>query len=106
MARLQIASSLTEIAPASQMKRLNGPYFHGVVRESPAFDLNLVLWDEEEGTDDATRRSLTQLTRDLAERMKREIRGNGRWPGLLRDVVCLRMNPKRFDGRLRYEWHV
>ena len=52
------------------------------------------------------RNTLPQLTRDLAERMKREIHGSGRWPELLRDVVCLRMNPKCFGGGLRYEWHV
>jgi hypothetical protein len=103
---LRLLACLTEIAPEGQMKRLNGPYFRGVVRARPAFDLNLVLWEEDEGEAGQIRNTLTQLTRDLAERMKREIHGSGRGPELLRDVVCLRMNPSCFGGGLRYEWHV
>jgi hypothetical protein len=103
---LRLLACLTEIAPEGQLKRLNGPYFRDVVRSRPGFDLNLVLWEEDESPAGAIRNTLTQLTRDLAERMKREIHDSGRWPELLRDVVCLRMNPKCFGGGLRYEWHV
>ncbi len=100
---LRLLAALTEMAPEDQVRRLNEPCFRGVLRDQPTFDLTLVLWDEHEETD---RTPLAQLTRDLAERVKGAVRDHKRWGSLVRDVVCLRMNPKRFDGRLRYEWHI
>lgn len=106
---LRLLACLAEVAPEAQVRRLGGPCFRGTLRARPAFDINLVLFDEEEGDGSHTahrRTTLAALTRDLAERMKQAIRAETRWPDLVRDVVCLRMNPRRFDGRLRYEWHV
>lgn len=100
---LRLLAALTEIAPEKQLRRLNEPCFRGTLREQPRFDLALVLWDEKDHTD---RVPLEQLTRDLAERVKRAIEVRPHGGAGLRDVVCLRMNPDRFDGRLRYAWHV
>jgi hypothetical protein len=100
---LRLLAALTEMAPEEQVRRLNEPCFRGVLRPDPSFDLVLVLWDE---TEESQRVPLAQLTRDLAERVKETVRAHPRWSHLVRDVVCLRMNPTRFDGRLRYEWHV
>jgi hypothetical protein len=100
---LRLLAALTEIAPDNQVHRLNEPCFRGVLSERPSFDLYLVLWHD---WDASARIPLAQLTRDLAERLKQEVKSHPRWAGFVRDVVCLRMNPQRFDGRLRYEWHV
>jgi hypothetical protein len=100
---LRLLAALSEMAPDEQVRRLNEPCFRGVLRADPSFDLVLVLWDEKQGSE---RVPLAQLTRDLAERVKEALRAHPRWARLMRDVVCLRINPSRFDGRLRYEWHV
>jgi hypothetical protein len=99
---LRLLAALTEMAPEKQLRRLNEPCFRGTLPERPSFDLSLVLWDEPEASE---RVPLAQLTRDLAERVKAAARTRSHG-SLLRDIVCLRMNPDRFDGRLRYEWHV
>jgi len=100
---LRLLSCLPEMAPPPQIERMNHQFFRGVLDDAPAFDLNIVLWDPPE---DEHRMPLCQLTRDLAERIKGEIVSLGPFPPVLRDIVCLRMNPKRFDGRLRFEWRV
>jgi hypothetical protein len=100
---LRLLACLTEMAPASQIERMNHQFFRGVLDDAPAFDLDIVLWDPPE---DEYRMPLCQLTRDLAEQIKAEIIARGPFPPVLRDIVCLRMNPKRFDGRLRFEWRV
>jgi hypothetical protein len=91
------------MAPAVQIERMNRQFFMGVLGPEPRFDLNLVVWDNWERND---RASLDPLTRDLAEQVKAAILERGRHPGILRDIVCLRMNPKRFDGRMRFDWRV
>jgi hypothetical protein len=78
-------------------------FFLGALGLRPAFDLNLVVWDHAEEDERAT---LDQLTRDLAEKVKGAIREHARFPEILRDIVCLRMNPARFDGRLRFCWRI
>jgi hypothetical protein len=100
---LRLLSCLTEMAPAPQIERINHQFFRGVLGEAPAFDLDIVLWDPPE---DDHRMPLCQLTRDLAEQIKGVIQKRGPSPPVLRDIVCLRMNPERFDGRLRFEWRV
>jgi len=64
----------------------------------------LILWDDDR--DDDPRRPLCELTRDLAELLKDALRSDTRFPPVLNDIVCFRMNPKRFDARLRYVWRV
>jgi len=100
---LRALASLSELAPATQIERMNRQSFMGVLGPSPHFDLNLVVWDNWERND---RASLDPLTRDLAEQVKAAILERGRFPGILRDIVCLRMNPQRFDGRMRFDWRV
>jgi hypothetical protein len=60
----------------------------------------------QEGVEELDRTCLCQLTRDLSEKLKATIRENSRLPHILRDIVCLRINPERFQGRLRFEWRV
>jgi len=52
------------------------------------------------------RRPLCELARDLAEVLKAALQAEPRFPPVLNDIVCLRMNNKRFDGRLRFVWRV
>jgi hypothetical protein len=94
---------LAEAAPEAQVERLNKQFFLGSVGRRPAFDLHLVVWDEPGPSE---RTTLDQLTQDLAEKLKLAIREHGRFPSILHDVVCLRMNRARFDGRLRLAWRV
>jgi hypothetical protein len=96
-------ASLSELAPEAQVERMNRKFFLGAVGPRPAFDLNLVLFEGRQSSEQCV---LEQLTRDLAERLKRVIRWNGRFPEILRDIVCVRMNSARFDGRLRFGWRV
>ena len=94
---------LAELASFGQLERLSHRLFGGALGASPSFDLELVLWDP------AGRREsemLEQLTRDLSERIKTVIRGDSHFPRILRDVVCLRMDASRFEGRLRFAWRV
>jgi hypothetical protein len=94
---------LAEISPPAQVERMDRQFFLGALGLRPAFDLNLVVWDHAEEDERAT---LDQLTRDLAEKVKGAIREHARFPEILRDIVCLRMNPARFDGRLRFCWRI
>ncbi len=94
---------LAEMAPEAQVERLNKQFFLGAVGRRPAFDLHLVVWDEPGSSE---RTTLEQLTHDLAEKLKLAIRQHGRVPDILHDIVCLRMNRARFDGRLRLAWRV
>jgi hypothetical protein len=100
---LRLLACLTEIAHPSQLERMNRDHFMGVARESTEFDLNLVLWDK---SDDPETTPISQLTRDLAENVKSAIEESSEFPKVLRDIVCLKMNPDRFDGRLRFDWRV
>ncbi len=100
---LRSLSSLIELARPGCFSGLDRDIYRGIVGETPAFDLTLVLWDEE---DIDSRRPLCELTRDLAEVLKSMLASESRFPPILNDIVCLRMNPKRFDGRLRFVWRV
>ncbi len=94
---------LAELASYSQLERLSKRLFGGALGAKPSFDLELVLWDPS-GREEAS--PLEQLTRDLSEKIKAVIRSDTEYPRILRDVVCLRMDASRFDGRLRFAWRV
>ncbi|MEN8183378.1 MAG: hypothetical protein ABFS46_12675 [Myxococcota bacterium] len=100
---LRSLACLAEMAPQAQVERMDRQFFMGGLGLRPAFDLNLVVWDHTAGDE---RTTLDQLTRDLAEKVKRAIHEHARFPEILRDIVCLRMNPARFDGRLRFVWRI
>jgi hypothetical protein len=100
---LRLLACLAEMAPPAQVQRLNRDVFKGVLGDRPVFDLNIVL---REGVEEPDRTCLCQLTRDLSEKLKATIRENGRFPQILRDIVCLRINPARFQGRMCFEWRV
>jgi len=101
---LRSLSSLIELAKPRRFDVLDREIYRGILGPAPAFDLVLVLWDEEEVAD--PRRPLCELSRDLAEVVKKTLDDEPRFPPILNDIVCLRMNPKRFDGRLRFVWRV
>jgi len=101
---LRSLSSLIELTKPCRFNVLDRDVYRGILGPAPAFDLCLVLWDEDEVVD--PRRPLCELTRDLAEVLKRTLQAEPRFPPVLNDIVCLRMNPKRFDGRLRFVWRV
>ncbi len=101
---LRALASLIELTRPRRFDLLDRDVYRGLLGPAPAFDLALVLWDEE-GPEDP-RRSLCELSRDLAEVLKKALRSEPRFPPVLLDFVCLRMNAKRFDGRLRFAWRV
>jgi hypothetical protein len=101
---LRSLSSLIELTKPRRFDVLDREVYRGLLGPAPAFDLALVLWDDEDEPD--PRRPLCELARDLAEVLKRTLADEPRFPPILRDIVCLRMNPKRFDGRLRFVWRV
>lgn len=102
---LRALACLSEMAPRLQARRLNRWFFKGALGEEPVFDLNLVVWDASD-EEEAEATPIRQLTRDLAEKVKIAILERSELPTILRDIVCLRMNPNRFDGRLRFDWRV
>jgi hypothetical protein len=101
---LRSLSSLIELTKPRRFDVLDRAIYRGILGPAPAFDLALVLWDEDEVVD--PRRPLCELSRDLAEVLKRTLAAEPLFPPVLNDIVCLRMNPKRFDGRLRFVWRV
>lgn len=101
---LRSLSSLIELTKPRRFDVLDREIYRGILGPAPAFDLCLVLWDEDEVVD--PRRPLCELSRDLAEVVKTTLRAEPRFPPVLNDIVCLRLNPKRFDGRLRFVWRV
>jgi hypothetical protein len=94
---------LAELASLRQLERLSRRLFGDALDMPPSFELDLVLWD---GPSRGEHVALEQLTRDLAERIKRVIRDDAQFPRILRDVVCLRTRAARFDGSLRFAWKV
>jgi len=101
---LRALSSLIELTRPRRFDVLDREVYRGLLGQAPAFDLALVLWDDDQTTD--PRRPLCELTRDLAEVLKIALRAEPRFPPILNDIICLRMNNKRFDGRLRAVWRV
>lgn len=101
---LRALASLIELTRPRRFDLLDREIYRGLLGPAPAFDLALVLWDEDDPQD--PRRSLCELSRDLAEVLKKTLQAEPRFPPVLLDFVCLRMNAKRFDGRLRFVWRV
>ena len=101
---LRSLSSLIELMRPRRFDVLDRDVYRGILGPAPAFDLVLVLWDDDESAD--PRRPLCEFARDLAEVLKRALGSEPRFPPILNDIVCLRMNPHRFDGRLRFVWRV
>lgn len=101
---LRALASLIELTRPRRFDLLDREVYRGLLGPAPAFDLTLVLWDEDDPQD--PRRPLCELSRDLAEVLKKALRAEPRFPPVLLDFVCLRMNAKRFDGRLRFVWRV
>jgi hypothetical protein len=100
---LRLLACLCEIARPETLEALNQSHLKGVAQPTSLFDLNLVLWDR---SDVSETNPIGELTRDLAEGVKRDLQSSDRFPKILRDIVCLRMNPDRFDGRMRFDWRI
>jgi len=101
---LRALATLIDLVGLRRFDLLDREVYRGLLGPEPVFDLALVLWDDE--LEPNERRPLCELSRDLAEVLKRALVADPRFPTVLNDIVCLRMNPKRFDGRLRYVWRV
>ena len=100
---LRALIGLVEMAPAIQFERMNHQYFRGALPHAPKFDLFLVTWYYDET---AERTPICEFTRDLAGVLKRAIAKQSVLAHSLNDIVCLRMNPARFDARMRFDWRV
>ncbi len=96
-------AGLAEIAPAIQLERMRHSFFKGALPQEPRFDLVLVTWYYDENAD---RTPICEFTRDIAEVVKRALAEQTTFPAVLNDIVCLRMNPARFDFRLKFDWRV
>jgi hypothetical protein len=101
---LRALSSLIELAKPRRFDLLDRDVFRGMLGPAPVFDLALVLW--EDALEPDSRRPLCELSRDLAELLRNALSAEPGFPPVLNHVVCLRMNHKRFDGRLRFVWRV
>jgi len=101
---LRSLSTLIELLRPRRFDALDRDVYRGLLGPAPLVDLALVLWDDDR--DDDPRRPLCELSRDLAEVLKQTLESAARFPPVLHDIVCLRMNPKRFDARLRCVWRV
>lgn len=100
---LRALAGFAELAPAVQLQRLNRQYFKGALPPSPSFDLFLVTWYYDEN---AKRTPVCEFTRDMSEIVKQAFSERTGFACTLNDIVCLRMNPARFDGRMRFDWRV
>ena len=96
-------ATLVEVASSDRLAALDESVFRGLLGRPPRFDLDLVVFEE---WDQSERTAIEQLTRDLAENALTLMQGDPTCAGLLRSVVCLRMNPDRVDFRLRFGWRV
>lgn len=104
---MRLLASVCEIGHVPQLDRLDRLCFRGLLGIAPCFDLHLVLWDDWAGEDASpVRTPISQLTRDLAEKAKVALAEASRFPPIIGDIVCLYMNPGRFDGRVRFDWRV
>lgn len=103
-ALLRGLASVVDLTGPRRFDLFDREVYRGILGPAPVFDLVLILWDDEVESD--PRRPLCELTRDLAELLKRTLESEPRFPPVLNDIVCLRMNPKRFDARLRFVWRV
>lgn len=100
---LRALVGLVEMAPAIQFERMNHQYFRGALPHAPKFDLFLVTWHYDET---AERTPICEFTRNLAGVLKLAIAKQSLLARSLNDIVCLRMNPARFDARMRFDWRV
>jgi hypothetical protein len=101
---LRSFSTLIELIRPRRFDALDRDVYRGLLGPTPRVDLVLVLWDDDR--EDDPRRPLCELSRDLAEVFKQVLESSLKFPPVLNDIVCLRMNPKRFDARLRFVWRV
>jgi hypothetical protein len=100
-------AGLCEIAHIPQLERLDRSCFRGLLGSVPRIDLHLVLHDAWTDANAAPERTpISQLTHDLAELAKSSLEATPRFPPVLGDIVCLHMNPERFDGRVRFDWRI
>jgi hypothetical protein len=97
-------ASVIELLRPRRLDLLEREVYRGLLGGAPCFDVCLVLWDDDETV--TARGPLCELARDLAELLKGALLRDPGFPPILRDIVCLRMNNKRFDGRLRFVWRV
>jgi len=101
---LRAISTLVELIRPGRIEMLDQEVYRGMLGGVPKVDLAVVLWDDER--DDDPRRPLCELSRDLAEVFKQTLVSATDFPPILNDIVCLRMNPKRSDARLRFVWRI
>jgi len=104
---LRHLANLCELAHPRQLDRYDREHFRGLLGSVPLVDLHIVLFDTWSDPEAAIERTpISQLTRDLAERVKDIVAAERSIPPILGDIVCLQMNPERFDGRVRFDWRV
>ena len=104
---LRQLANLCELAHPRQLERYDRDHFRGLLGSVPLVDLHLVLWESWDDRDAPRERTpISQLTHDLAERVKAIFNAERSIPPILGDIICLQMNPERFDGRVRFDWRV
>ncbi len=104
---LRQLANLCELAHPKSLDAYDRDHFKGLLGNVPLVDLHIVLWENWSDPEATMERTpLSQLTHDLAERVKALLAAEKRIPPILGDIVCLQMNAERFDGRVRFDWRV
>lgn len=93
---------LVEIAPDAQRARLENR-LGTALPWPPCYDLHLVTWERSPGSNPLP---LESLAHDLAEGFMRRVSEEWLFPKVLRSIMCFRMRPEDFDGRLSLVWQV
>ncbi len=100
---LRLLTGLAEVAPASCLRAAAGELFGGSIQPPAAFDLHLVLSD---ATPTHRSEALHHLTWDLAQAFRTRIEEEWHLPNPVRQIGCLELDAKQFEGALSLVWSV
>ena len=100
---LRLLTGLAEVAPASCLRAAAGELFGGSIQPPVAFDLHLVLSD---ATPTHRSEALHHLTWDLAQAFRTRIEEEWHLPNPVRQIGCLELDAKQFEGALSLVWSV
>ncbi len=99
---MRALNCLAELAPSSQIERLSRDFLGGA-KGPLVFDLHVIVPHGVELDEVVT---LSQLTRDLSEKLGILLRDAPQFPNVLRSIMCVRLDESAFQGRLEFDWRV
>ncbi|MBW2282049.1 MAG: hypothetical protein JRG76_04090 [Deltaproteobacteria bacterium] len=98
---MRLLTCLAEVATEAQVDRANRFLFRGVLPPEPTFDLHVLT---ESPPDLDAQPPISHLTHDLANVFVTLLRDEWQFPNMLRNIYCLRMSLKDFDGGMQVDW--